>query len=64
MKLAAYYLGKTLELLGLLCMPTALYYGFVLEGAEGMVQELKWMGIGGGIFLMGRALETSAGEAP
>ena len=46
--------AKALELIGILTMPWALWYGM---GREDMSHELMLLGLGVVVFLMGRQLE-------
>ena len=49
-------IGKCLELMGMFCMPVALFYGLTLEGSGGMIAEMAFLGIGVGIFFSGRLI--------
>lgn len=50
-----YFVGRAMQVLGMLQLGVALYLGVTLEG--GMAEEYKWLGIGAAVFLMGRLLE-------
>ena len=51
----AFYLGKTLELVGLALAALALYMGIA---EESMSRELTWLLVGALCFVVGRLIET------
>lgn len=62
MRKALFYIGKTLELLGLFFMPTALYFGIAFPGAAGMTYEMTFLGLGVMVFFLGYVVEQVAGD--
>jgi hypothetical protein len=57
-----YYLGKTLEMLGMTSLMVALFVGITDD--QGMAQEYLFLGIGIALFFVGRVLEKQFGRPP
>jgi hypothetical protein len=56
-------LGKLLEVIGMLCMPLALYAGMTVEGSSGMALQMRYLVIGCMLFYLGRTFETGTGRS-
>jgi len=54
-----YILAKGLQVSALLTMPWALWQGLARED---MTSELLLLGVGAGVFLLGRRLESNLGD--
>ena len=58
-----YTLARFLQMIGLIIVPMALFYGLRGGDARGVAtQELIIMAVGAGVFLLGRVLESRVGS--
>ena len=57
-----YVLGKSLQALGLVLLPYALWYGLSHEGPGVIGREVMIMTAGAALFLVGRKIEQAGGR--
>jgi hypothetical protein len=50
-----YFMGRAMQVLGMVQLAIALYLGVTLEG--GMAEEYQWLAVGVAVFLAGRLIE-------